>query len=70
MQESINVRKVPGTGEPPLLEILAALPRDLVIGLEVPLRGEAEAGVDPHARLGRCVDAARNMLATLDDDRS
>jgi hypothetical protein len=49
--------------------VLAALPRDLVIGLEVPLRAEAEAGIGPNARLGRCVDAARSLLARLDDER-
>lgn len=58
---------VPGTGELPLLNILAALPRDLVIGLEVPLRSEAEAGVGPHARLGRCVEAVRSLLAQLNN---
>jgi sugar phosphate isomerase/epimerase len=59
-------RMVPGEGELPLLDILDALPRELVIGLEVPQRGLAEAGVGPHERLGRCVTAARELLAGLD----
>ncbi|CAN7154538.1 TIM barrel protein [Phenylobacterium sp. LjRoot225] len=59
-------RMVPGEGELPLFDILAALPRDLVIGLEVPQRSLAEAGVGPHERLGRCVKAARDLLAKLD----
>jgi hypothetical protein len=56
-------RMVPGTGGLPLPEVLAALPGDVVIGLEVPLRSQAQAGVGPHRRLGRCVDAARELLA-------
>lgn len=64
-EEAMFERMVPGAGELPLLEILSALPRDLVIGLEVPLRSQAQAGVGPHERLGRCVDAARGLLARL-----
>jgi sugar phosphate isomerase/epimerase len=67
MEEACFERMVPGTGEAPLLEILDALPRHLVIGIEVPLRSQADAGVGPHQRLGRCVDATRELLAQLDD---
>jgi sugar phosphate isomerase/epimerase len=67
MEEACFERMVPGTGELPLLDVLAALPRHLVIGLEVPQRSEADAGVGPHTRLGRCVEAARSLLAKLDD---
>jgi sugar phosphate isomerase/epimerase len=65
MEEACFERIVPGTGELPLLDLLAALPRNLVIGLEVPLRSQAKAGVGPHARLGRCVAAARGLLEKL-----
>jgi len=68
MDEAMFHRMVPGTGELPLLDILAALPRDLVIGLEIPLRAEVEAGVGPEVRVGRCVDATRRLLAQLDED--
>ncbi len=67
MEEACFERMVPGTGELPLLEILDALPRHLVIGMEVPLRSQADAGVGPHERLGRCVDAARKLLAQIGD---
>lgn len=60
-------RMVPGTGELPLLDIMAALPRDLVIGLEVPLRSQAEAGIGPYDRLRPCVKAAREILSRIDD---
>jgi hypothetical protein len=67
MEEACFERMVPGTGEASLLEILDALPRHLVIGLEVPLRSQADAGIGPQERLGRCVVAARELLAQLDD---
>ncbi|MCT9108682.1 sugar phosphate isomerase/epimerase [Streptomyces mirabilis] len=67
MEEAMFERMVPGTGELPLLDVLEVLPRDLVIGLEIPLRAEAMAGVGPHERVGRCVDAARGLLARLAD---
>lgn len=55
-------RMVPGEGELPLLDYLKALPAGVVIGLEVPQRQLAEAGVGPHERLGRAVAAARALL--------
>jgi len=65
LEEAMYERMVPGEGELPLLDMLKVLPRDRVIGLEVPLRREAEAGAGPHERLGRCVEAARNLLAQV-----
>lgn len=66
MNEARFERMVPGTGELPLFDIVAALPRDIVLGLEVPMLSEAQAEVDPHGRVGRCVDATRNLLARLE----
>jgi sugar phosphate isomerase/epimerase len=66
MEEACFERMVPGTGQLPLLELLRVLPREPVIGLEVPLRSQADAGIGPHARLGPCVEAARGLLAELD----
>ena len=65
MEEAMYERMVPGEGELPLREVLAILPREVVVGLEIPQRSLAEAGVGPHERLGRCVAAARAMLAEL-----
>jgi sugar phosphate isomerase/epimerase len=62
-EEAMYERMVPGTGELGLLEVLKALPRDRVFGLEIPLRSEAAAGLGPRERLGKCVDAARNLFA-------
>jgi len=65
-EEAMYERMAPGTGELGLLEVLKALPRDRVFGLEIPLRTEAEAGLSPHERLGKCVEAARSLFAQLD----
>jgi sugar phosphate isomerase/epimerase len=55
-------RMVPGEGELPLREILAVIPADVVIGLEVPMRSRAEGGESSEGRARRCVQAARILL--------
>lgn len=55
-------RMIPGTGTLPLADIVDALPGDVHIGLEVPMRSLAEAGVGPLDRLRPCVAAARELL--------
>jgi sugar phosphate isomerase/epimerase len=65
MEEALHERMVPGTGELPLLDILGALPEHLVLGLEVPQRSLAQAGMGPQERLSRCVEATRNLLARV-----
>lgn len=63
MEEAMFERMVPGEGELPLHDILAALPADVVIELEVPRRELALAGVSPADRLRPCVEAARRLLS-------
>jgi sugar phosphate isomerase/epimerase len=65
LQEAMYERMVPGTGELPLRDFVAALPRHLVLGLEVPLRSEADRGVSTEQRLRRCVETTRTYLAEL-----
>jgi hypothetical protein len=55
-------RMIPGTGTLPVADILEALPRGVHIGLEVPMRSLAEAGVGPLDRLRPCVEAARALI--------
>jgi sugar phosphate isomerase/epimerase len=64
-EEAMYERMAPGTGELGLKEVIAALPRDRVFALEVPLRSEAAAGVGPHERLSKCVEATRELFAQL-----
>ncbi|MDR3654961.1 MAG: TIM barrel protein [Mycobacterium sp.] len=65
MEEAMFERMVPGEGELPLLEILSALPRDVVIEIEVPRRSLALAGVSPIDRLRPCVEAARRLYSQV-----
>jgi sugar phosphate isomerase/epimerase len=66
VEEAMYERMVPGAGELPLAAILAATPRDRVVGLEIPLRSQAEAGQGPYERLEPCVAATRALLAEVD----
>lgn len=58
-------RMMPGEGDVPLADYIAALPPHVTYALEVPLRSQAEAGVGPEARLGTCVTAARRLLGDI-----
>jgi sugar phosphate isomerase/epimerase len=66
MDEALHERMVPGTGELPLLDILSVLPHHLVLGLEVPQRSLADAGVGPRERVVRCVEATRSLLQQVE----
>lgn len=63
--EAMNERLVPGAGEVPLKEYLAELPRDVVVGLEMPQREAALAGIGAVERLRPGIEAARKLLASI-----
>ena len=63
MQEAMFSRMVPGTGELPLREWIAALPAELEIGLEVPMIAELQAGVSVRDHAARVIRAARELGA-------
>ena len=65
MQEAMTERRAPGAGELPLHDILAAIPRDRVVGLEIPELSKASAGMGPRERLAPAIEAARALLAGL-----
>jgi sugar phosphate isomerase/epimerase len=62
MYAAVQERMVPGEGDVPLSDYIAVLPPNVTYALEVPLSAQAEAGVGPHVRVGRCVEAARRLL--------
>lgn len=62
MQTAMFARDVPGEGELPLRELIAALPKDVTISLEVP-RLEALRSGPPRNHAARCVAAARALGA-------
>jgi sugar phosphate isomerase/epimerase len=63
--EAMFDRLVPGDGELPLAEFAAALPRAVLLGIEVPMRSEVERGVCLRTSLGRAVAACRELLEKL-----
>jgi sugar phosphate isomerase/epimerase len=66
VEEAVYERMIPGTGELPLREILAAMPRDKIVSVEVPLRAQAAAGVGPRERMAATLEASRKLLAEVD----
>lgn len=62
MQEAMFGRMVPGTGELPLRDFVAALPPDLDIGLEVPMLAETMADGNPNGVAARAIAGARAIL--------
>lgn len=67
MEEAMYERMLPGEGELPLHAILAALPSDIMMELEIPQRSLALAGVSPADRLRPGVEAARRLLSEVAD---
>lgn len=59
---AMNERGIPGAGELPLVEFLAALPPGVSIGLEVPMKSLAEQGMPPKERARRCLEATRRLI--------
>jgi sugar phosphate isomerase/epimerase len=60
---SANQRMTVGEGAFPILDMLNALPRDRVFGVEAPLRDKAEAGVPLYDALKPSVATTRALLA-------
>ncbi|MCB2077917.1 MAG: sugar phosphate isomerase/epimerase [Novosphingobium sp.] len=65
-EEARQERRRPGDGDLPLDRFLAAVPRDVTIGLETPIFSKAKAGVAPIDAIRPCVEAALSLLAALD----
>jgi len=62
-EEARHERLCPGEGDLPLAELLAAVPRDVNIGLEVPMVSRAKPGTSVRDLLAPCVAAARSLVA-------
>lgn len=62
LDQALNERMVPGEGDMPVVDFLATLPRDLVFGLEIPLRKHIEAGEGHLDRARRLMKATRASL--------
>ena len=62
-KEATCGRMVPGTGEFPVADWVAALPADTPIGIEVPMVDAFVAGLDPRDHVANVVKAARALGA-------
>jgi len=60
--EARFARLPPGKGELPLLDLLVALPQNMIFGMEVPMLAEAERGIGPRERLSRCIEATWDLM--------
>lgn len=65
MYEARYERLPPGDGELPLQEFLQAVPRDVVVGLELPRLALAKEGVSGRERLQGAVATTRKLLAKI-----
>ena len=63
-QEACFSRKMPGEGDLPLRALLAALPRDIPVGLEIPMQARIGAESSLEALVARAVALARDLLPT------
>lgn len=63
MEEALYERRAPGDGDLPLAGFLHHVPAGVVVGLEIPIRSEAERGIGPKERLARCVAQTRALMA-------
>ncbi|GAB3113236.1 sugar phosphate isomerase/epimerase [Aestuariicella hydrocarbonica] len=63
MREATFERKMPGAGELPLQEFLAAVPDEGVVSLEIPNLAQAKLDGHPAAWLQQCVEAARALMS-------
>jgi sugar phosphate isomerase/epimerase len=61
--EGFEQRQMPGDGEFPLAELMAAVPEGIVVGVEVPHLALREAGVSAAERARRAVEGTRRFLA-------
>lgn len=62
-EEVLYDRLVPGEGEFPLVDILAAVPRSAILEVEAPTTTAAAEGVSAEDRMARYVGGARSVIA-------
>lgn len=61
MTEALFERRAPGDGDLPLAAFLEQIPLVVPVGLEIPIRSLAEAGIAHRDRMRRCLDRARSL---------
>lgn len=61
VEEAGYQRGIPGTGVFPVVDFFRVLPPDIVIGMEVPLKSQREAGMSALERTRAVLDATRRL---------
>jgi sugar phosphate isomerase/epimerase len=64
-KEACFERRIPGQGELPLNDLIAMLPADIILGLEIPMRAQAKEGAELRAVVDRAVQAGRHLLSRV-----
>lgn len=62
--EAVHQRHIPGEGQFPLREFLDALPPEIMISVEIPLKNLRDQGVPPLQRARLAVEATQRILRT------
>lgn len=62
MAEIMEERILPGEGSFPIVEMLRAVPRGIVLEVEMPMKSLALAGVSPAARAAKVMESTRKVL--------
>jgi sugar phosphate isomerase/epimerase len=68
-REDSSDRLAPGEGELPLVDIMLALPEWVPVGVEVPMRSRATAGMPARTCARLAVEGARDVLAQVRAER-
>lgn len=63
-------RLAPGEGELPLLDLMLALPTDVPVGIEVPMRRRAADGATPQECARAAVEGSRRVMAEVEARRA
>jgi sugar phosphate isomerase/epimerase len=63
LDEAMYERMPPGAGDARVAEVLALLPKDTVVSLEIPQRSLVEKGVGHRERLAPLLETTRRMLS-------
>lgn len=63
--EGFEQRRIPGEGVFPLRDFLRALPSDIVLGVEVPLKDLRERGIPARERARLAVAATQRLMTEI-----
>lgn len=64
--EAVCERLYPGEGDFPLIDLLRAAPRDVIVGIECPSLRRAQAGMSAAEQAVEAIASVRRLLARLD----